>query len=62
MIILISSPWLQEKPVILLYFQGVENIYTQHTPLISETLDSLVKGKLKDTQFPYIGSSVLRDR
>ncbi|CAH3038527.1 unnamed protein product [Pocillopora meandrina] len=42
--------------------KGVENIYTQHTPLISETLDSLVKGKLKDTQFPYIGSSVLRDR
>lgn len=42
--------------------KGVENIYTQHTPLLSETLDNLVKGKLKDTQFPYIGSSVLRDR
>ncbi|KAL9986476.1 hypothetical protein ACROYT_G000631 [Oculina patagonica] len=42
--------------------KGVENIYTQHTPLLSETLDSLAKGKLRDTHFPYIGSTVLRDR
>ncbi|KAM7450805.1 vacuolar protein sorting-associated protein 45 [Porites harrisoni] len=41
---------------------GVENIYTQHSPLLSETLDSLIKGKLKESFFPYLGSSVLRDR
>ncbi|XP_065194664.1 vacuolar protein sorting-associated protein 45-like [Sycon ciliatum] len=42
--------------------KGVENIYTQHTPLLSETLDSLVKNKLKDQQFPFVGSQVVRDR
>lgn len=42
--------------------KGVENIYTQHSPLLSETLDSLIKGKLKESFFPYLGSSVLRDR
>lgn len=42
--------------------KGVENIYTQHTPLLSETLDNLVKGKLKDSNFPYLGQMVLRDR
>ncbi|KAM7450804.1 vacuolar protein sorting-associated protein 45 [Porites harrisoni] len=44
------------------YKKGVENIYTQHSPLLSETLDSLIKGKLKESFFPYLGSSVLRDR
>ena len=45
-----------------LQFQGVENIYTQHTPLLAETLDNLVKGKLKEPNFPYMGSTVLKDR
>lgn len=27
--------------------KGVENIYTQHTPLLAATLDQLAKGKLK---------------
>ena len=35
--------------------QGVENVYTRHKPLLSDTLDTLVKGKLKETQFPYAG-------
>ncbi|XP_074639862.1 vacuolar protein sorting-associated protein 45-like [Acropora palmata] len=42
--------------------KGVENIYTQHTPLLAETLDNLVKGKLKEPNFPYMGSTVLKDR
>ena len=28
--------------------QGVENVYTRHKPLLSDTLDTLVKGKLKE--------------
>ena len=43
-------------------FQGVENIYTQHKPLLLEILDQLVKGKLKEASYPYIGTSMLRDR
>ncbi|XP_077988672.1 vacuolar protein sorting-associated protein 45-like [Glandiceps talaboti] len=42
--------------------KGVENIYTQHTPLLQETLDQLIKGKLKESSYPYLGTSQLRDR
>lgn len=42
--------------------KGVENIYTQHVPLVQEILDNLIKGKLKETQFPYLGPSQLRER
>uniref|UniRef100_A0A3Q2YPL7 Vacuolar protein sorting-associated protein 45 n=1 Tax=Hippocampus comes TaxID=109280 RepID=A0A3Q2YPL7_HIPCM len=42
--------------------KGVENVYAQHQPLLHDTLDQLVKGRLKDSQFPYLGASTLRDR
>ncbi|XP_051779610.1 vacuolar protein sorting-associated protein 45 [Erpetoichthys calabaricus] len=42
--------------------KGVENVYTQHQPLLQETLDQLIKGKLKDSQYPYLGPNSLRDR
>lgn len=42
--------------------KGVENVYTQHQPLLQDTLDQLIKGRLKDGQFPYLGPSSLRDR
>lgn len=34
--------------------KGVENIYTQHEPYITELIDSLSKGRLSDTAYPYI--------
>ncbi|XP_026679018.1 vacuolar protein sorting-associated protein 45 [Diaphorina citri] len=34
--------------------KGVENVYTQHEPVLKDILDDLVKGKLKDTHFPYL--------
>ena len=37
-------------------------MYTQHQPLLHETLDQLIKGKLKDSQYPYLGPNTLRDR
>jgi vacuolar protein sorting-associated protein 45 len=33
--------------------QGVENIYTQHTPWMKTITEDLLKGKLRDIQFPY---------
>ncbi|XP_020653920.2 vacuolar protein sorting-associated protein 45 isoform X1 [Pogona vitticeps] len=42
--------------------KGVENVYTQHQALLHETLDQLIKGKLKESQYPYLGPSTLRDR
>ena len=32
--------------------QGVQNVYTQHQPLLFHTLDAVLKGKLKDSAFP----------
>lgn len=42
--------------------KGVENIYTQHIPLLRNLLDQLIKGKLREGSFPYLGTSQLRDR
>lgn len=42
--------------------KGVENVYTQHQPFLLDTLDQLIKGKLKDNMYPYVGPSTLRDR
>lgn len=33
---------------------GVENVYTQHIPLLAHTIDSASKGKLKDATYPLI--------
>lgn len=34
--------------------QGVENVYTQHTPHLSQTLDLLLKGRLRESSYPAI--------
>lgn len=34
--------------------KGVENVYTQHEPVLKDILDDLVKGKLKDSLFPFL--------
>ncbi|ORX43460.1 Sec1-like protein [Hesseltinella vesiculosa] len=34
--------------------KGTENVYTQHTPLLGDTLDLLVKARLKETEFPFV--------
>ncbi|CAB0029737.1 unnamed protein product [Trichogramma brassicae] len=41
---------------------GVDNIYTQHTPLLNETIEDLIKGKLNPQVFPYLGNAVLTRR
>ena len=42
--------------------QGVENVYTRHKPLLADTLEQLVKGRLSETAFPYTGDSRLADK
>lgn len=32
---------------------GVDNVYTQHKPLLHETLEDLMKGRLKENFYPY---------
>ncbi|PKY46282.1 Sec1-like protein [Rhizophagus irregularis] len=41
--------------------KGVENVYTQHSPHLSQTIELLVKGKLKETSYPFIEGST-KDR
>lgn len=36
------------------YAQGVENVYTQHAPHLSQTLEHVLKGRLKDTSYPFL--------
>ena len=32
---------------------GVENVYTQHKSVLHGVVDALIKGRLKDTSFPW---------
>ncbi|KAI6147090.1 Sec1-like protein [Pisolithus tinctorius] len=34
--------------------KGVENVYTQHTPHLSQTLENLLKGRLKESSYPFL--------
>jgi hypothetical protein len=34
--------------------KGVENVYTQHTPPLVETVEQLLKGRLKETGYPIL--------
>ncbi|KAJ3216577.1 vacuolar protein sorting-associated protein 45 [Dinochytrium kinnereticum] len=41
--------------------KGVENVYTQHTPHLVNTLQEMIKGKLKTDNYPFIDGST-RDK
>ena len=42
-------------------FKGIENVYTQHAPLLSETLRLLTSNDLSSRDYPYASQSgVLR--
>ncbi|KAG5563249.1 hypothetical protein RHGRI_005862 [Rhododendron griersonianum] len=36
--------------------KGVENVYTQHQPLVFQTMESIVKGRVRDVDYPFIGN------
>jgi len=40
---------------------GVENIYTEHKPLLKEILDSIITGKLSNVDYPFAFGSQTRD-
>ncbi|GKU02863.1 unnamed protein product [Fusarium langsethiae] len=43
--------------------KGVENVYTQHSPLLETTLQNLIKGRLKDQQYPFVeGGGATKDK
>ncbi|KAF3935559.1 hypothetical protein ABW19_dt0202883 [Dactylella cylindrospora] len=43
--------------------KGVENIYTQHTPRMGQTLGSLIKGRLSQQSYPFLeGGGTTKDK
>lgn len=43
--------------------KGVENVYTQHSPRLELTLQNLIKGRLREQQFPFVdGGGTTRDK
>ncbi|RWS23563.1 Vacuolar protein sorting-associated protein 45-like protein [Leptotrombidium deliense] len=42
--------------------KGVENIYTQHSPMVKEVIEELAKGRLKASQYPYLGTVQLTEK
>ncbi|KAI5073398.1 hypothetical protein GOP47_0011411 [Adiantum capillus-veneris] len=36
--------------------KGIENVYTQHQPLLYQTIESIVKGRLRDIDYPFVGN------
>lgn len=42
--------------------RGVENIYTQHKPLLAETIGNLLAGKLKNTTFPFVEAASYKNK
>lgn len=43
--------------------KGVENVYTQHSPRLELILQDLIKGRLKDSLFPFVeGGGQTRDK
>ncbi|KAG6626068.1 hypothetical protein CIPAW_15G021200 [Carya illinoinensis] len=36
--------------------KGIENVYTQHQPLLFQTMESISKGRLKDVDYPFVGN------
>ncbi|PBP16315.1 vacuolar protein sorting-associated protein 45 [Diplocarpon rosae] len=43
--------------------KGVENVYTQHSPRLELTLQNLIKGRLREQQYPFVeGGGSTRDK
>ncbi|GAB2263890.1 hypothetical protein Droror1_Dr00026024 [Drosera rotundifolia] len=42
--------------------KGVENVYTQHQPLLFQTMESITKGRLRDVDYPIVGNHFPQSR
>jgi vacuolar protein sorting-associated protein 45 len=41
--------------------QGVDNVYTQHSPLLGETLAQVAGGGLAPSAYPYMAGTQVRE-
>ncbi|XP_020529753.1 vacuolar protein sorting-associated protein 45 homolog isoform X1 [Amborella trichopoda] len=42
--------------------KGVENVYTQHQPLLFQTMENITKGRLRDVDYPFVGNHFQQGR
>ncbi|XP_018503910.2 vacuolar protein sorting-associated protein 45 homolog isoform X2 [Pyrus x bretschneideri] len=42
--------------------KGVENVYTQHQPLLFQTMESISKGRLRVVDYPFVGNHFQQGR
>lgn len=42
--------------------KGVENVYTQHQPLLFQTMESIIKGRMRDVDYPFVGNHFQQSR
>ena len=42
--------------------KGVDNIYTQHTPLVKDLVEQMIKGKLREASYPFVGINNFKER
>uniref|UniRef100_A0A2P2KR14 Vacuolar protein sorting-associated protein 45-like protein n=3 Tax=Rhizophora mucronata TaxID=61149 RepID=A0A2P2KR14_RHIMU len=42
--------------------KGIENVYTQHQPLLFHTMESISKGRLRDVDYPFVGNHFQQGR
>ncbi|KAK3230445.1 hypothetical protein Dsin_002326 [Dipteronia sinensis] len=42
--------------------KGVENVYTQHQPLLFQIMESITKGRLRDVDYPFVGNHFQQGR
>ncbi|CAM6095667.1 unnamed protein product [Calypogeia fissa] len=42
--------------------KGVENVYTQHQPLLAQTIENIVRGRLRDVDYPFVGNHFQQGR
>ncbi|XP_078431252.1 vacuolar protein sorting 45 [Wolffia australiana] len=42
--------------------KGVENVYTQHQPLLFQTMENIIKGRLRDADYPFVGNHFQQGR
>ncbi|XP_042494685.1 vacuolar protein sorting-associated protein 45 homolog [Macadamia integrifolia] len=42
--------------------KGIENVYTQHQPLLFQIMESITKGRLRDVDYPLVGNHFQQGR
>eukprot|EP00727_Mastigamoeba_balamuthi_P005873 m51a1_g1905 putative sec1-like family protein (888) ;mRNA; r:787917-791825 len=54
--------WERAKTSSKRLIKGVQNVFTEHAPYMMELVDALLKGRLKEPQFPFVVGQAYKER